>query len=47
MNKEDAVFIVHRWYKREVRVKKNSTKDSIHPKLRQADLIHFSQNVRL
>ncbi|XP_015113330.1 myosin-IIIb [Diachasma alloeum] len=42
---EDAIFIVHRWYKREVRVKKPSNEP--HPKLRQADLIQFSQDVHM
>lgn len=44
---EDAALIVQRWYKKEERVirKKPVAKDSIHPKLRQADLIQFSQNV--
>jgi len=43
---EDAALIVQRWYKKEERVRRKPTaKDSIHPKLRQADLIQFSQNV--
>lgn len=44
---EDAEFIVQRWYKKEERVHKSPPpiKDHIHPKLRQADLIQFSQNV--
>lgn len=44
---EDAALIVQRWYKKEEKVvrKKPSAKDPIHPKLRQADLIQFSQNV--
>ncbi|XP_043279614.1 myosin-IIIb-like isoform X2 [Venturia canescens] len=45
---EDAAFIVQRWYKREDRVcPKPPVKDPIHPKLRQADLIQFSQNVHM
>ncbi|XP_034945837.1 myosin-IIIb-like [Chelonus insularis] len=48
LSKEDAVFIVHRWYKREMRVKEDSIEnDQVHPKLRQADLIQFSQNVHM
>ncbi|KAK0087267.1 hypothetical protein PV325_001365 [Microctonus aethiopoides] len=43
--KEDAIFIVHRWYKREVSVKKNP--EPMHAKIRQADLIQFSQNVHM
>lgn len=44
---EDAALIVQRWYKKEEKLirKKPTVKDSIHPKLRQADLIQFSQNV--
>lgn len=44
---EDAALIVQRWYKKEERMvrKKPIAKDSVHPKLRQADLIQFSQNV--
>ncbi|KAM0737530.1 Myosin-IIIa [Formica fusca] len=46
---EDAALIVQRWYKKEERMvrKKPIAKDSVHPKLRQADLIHFSQNVHM
>ncbi|XP_043669123.1 myosin-IIIb-like isoform X6 [Vespula pensylvanica] len=46
---EDAEFIVQRWYKKEERVHKSPPpiKDPIHPKLRQADLIQFSQNVHM
>ncbi|GAB1869950.1 non-specific serine/threonine protein kinase [Camponotus japonicus] len=46
---EDAALIVQRWYKKEERVvrKKPMAKDSMHPKLRQADLIQFSQNVHM
>ncbi|XP_014476501.1 PREDICTED: myosin-IIIb-like isoform X2 [Dinoponera quadriceps] len=46
---EDAALIVQRWYKKEERVirKKPTAKDPIHPKLRQADLIQFSQNVHM
>lgn len=44
---EDAALIVQRWYKKEEKVigKKPTAKDPMHPKLRQADLIQFSQNV--
>lgn len=44
---EDAALIVQRWYKKEERAvrRKPMAKDPIHPKLRQADLIQFSQNV--
>jgi len=44
---EDAALIVQRWYKKEEKLvrKKSAVKDPIHPKLRQADLIQFSQNV--
>lgn len=47
LKNEDAAFIVQRWYKKEEKVKKRKPpqKDNIHPKLRQADLIQFSQNV--
>ncbi|XP_032682960.1 myosin-IIIb-like isoform X2 [Odontomachus brunneus] len=46
---EDAALIVQRWYKKEEKVmrKKPKAKDPIHPKLRQADLIQFSQNVHM
>ncbi|XP_067212786.1 myosin-IIIb-like isoform X3 [Linepithema humile] len=46
---EDAALIVQRWYKKEERVirRKPVAKDPIHPKLRQADLIQFSQNVHM
>ncbi|XP_029173409.1 myosin-IIIb-like isoform X2 [Nylanderia fulva] len=46
---EDAALIVQRWYKKEERIakKKPLPKDPIHPKLRQADLIQFSQNVHM
>ncbi|XP_033323906.2 myosin-IIIb isoform X1 [Megalopta genalis] len=49
LKNEDAAFIVQQWYKKEERVKKRrpSTKDNVHPKLRQADLINFSQNVHM
>ncbi|XP_066603378.1 myosin-IIIb-like isoform X2 [Prorops nasuta] len=45
---EDAAFIVHRWYKKEEKVKrKPQPRDPVHPKLRQADLIQFSQTVHM
>ncbi|KAL6425676.1 hypothetical protein ACFW04_009644 [Cataglyphis niger] len=46
---EDAALIVQRWYKKEEKIvkKKPIAKDSVHPKLRQADLIQFSQNVHM
>ncbi|XP_076293572.1 myosin-IIIb isoform X2 [Lasioglossum baleicum] len=49
LKNEDAAFIVQQWYKKEERVKKRkpSVNDNVHPKLRQADLIHFSQNVHM
>ncbi|XP_017794743.1 PREDICTED: myosin-IIIb-like isoform X2 [Habropoda laboriosa] len=49
LKNEDAAFIVQRWYKKEERVKKRKppVKDSVHPKLRQADLIQFSQSVHM
>ncbi|XP_015595858.1 myosin-IIIb isoform X2 [Cephus cinctus] len=48
LRNEDAAFIVQRWYKKEEKVKKRPLqKDRIHPKLRQADLIQFSQNVHM
>ncbi|XP_076174415.1 myosin-IIIb isoform X2 [Ptiloglossa arizonensis] len=49
LKNEDAAFIVQRWYKKEEKVKKRKPpqKDNIHPKLRQADLIQFSQNVHM
>lgn len=46
LRNEDAALIIRRWYKTEERVrKKPAVKDNIHPKLRQADLIHFAQTV--
>lgn len=46
VSNEDAALIVQRWYKTERKVRKKPlSKDPIHPKLRQADLIQFSQNV--
>lgn len=47
LKNEDAAFIVQRWYKKKEKVKKSKvpSKDFMHPKLRQADLIHFAQNV--
>lgn len=46
LKNEEAAFIVQRWYKKEEKVKKKkSVNDPIHYKLRQADLIQFSQNV--
>ncbi|KAI4486879.1 hypothetical protein M0802_012249 [Mischocyttarus mexicanus] len=49
VKEDDAAFIVQRWYKKEERVHHITppTKDPIHPKLRQADLIQFSQNVHM
>ncbi|KAG7210389.1 hypothetical protein KM043_011922 [Ampulex compressa] len=48
LKNDDAALIVQRWYKTEEKVrKKPPTRDSIHPKLRQADLIQFSQNVHM
>lgn len=49
LKNEEAAFIVQRWYKKEEKVKKkkSSVNDPIHYKLRQADLIQFSQNVSL
>ncbi|XP_011865309.1 PREDICTED: myosin-IIIb-like isoform X1 [Vollenhovia emeryi] len=46
---EDAALIVQRWYKKEEKLvrKKPAAKDPVHPKLRQADLIQFSQNVHM
>lgn len=46
VSKEDAILIVHRWYKREIYNQRKSIIDPIHPKLRQAELIQFSQNVK-
>lgn len=46
LKNEEAAFIVQRWYKKEkVKKRKPPTKDLVHHKLRQADLIQFSQNV--
>ncbi|XP_034180215.2 myosin-IIIb isoform X1 [Osmia lignaria lignaria] len=49
LKNEDAEMIVEKWYKKEERVqkKKPPVKDTVHPKLRQADLIQFSQNVHM
>ncbi|XP_017761248.1 PREDICTED: myosin-IIIb-like isoform X2 [Eufriesea mexicana] len=49
LKNEEAAFIVQRWYKKEERIKKRKppTKDPVHHKLRQADLIQFSQNVHM
>ncbi|XP_058807301.1 myosin-IIIb-like isoform X2 [Phymastichus coffea] len=48
LKNEDAALIIRRWYKTEERVRnKPATKDNIHPKLRQADLIHFAQTVHM
>ncbi|CAD6208851.1 GSCOCG00010680001-RA-CDS [Cotesia congregata] len=47
VSKEDAILIVHRWYKREVYNQRKSIIDPIHPKLRQAELIQFSQNIHM
>ncbi|XP_068982765.1 myosin-IIIb-like isoform X2 [Bombus flavifrons] len=48
LKNEEAAFIVQRWYKKEkVKKRKPATKDPVHHKLRQADLIQFSQNVHM
>ncbi|KAG8034288.1 hypothetical protein G9C98_001372 [Cotesia typhae] len=47
VNKEDAILIVHRWYNREIYNQRKSIIDPIHPKLRQAELIQFSQNIHM
>ncbi|KAH0552740.1 hypothetical protein KQX54_014623 [Cotesia glomerata] len=47
VSKEDAILIVHRWYKREVYNQRKSIIDPIHSKLRQAELIQFSQNIHM
>ncbi|XP_031788630.1 myosin-IIIb isoform X2 [Nasonia vitripennis] len=48
LKNEDAALIIKRWYKTEERVrKKPPAKDPIHPKLRQAELINFSQTVHM
>ncbi|XP_076234684.1 myosin-IIIb isoform X3 [Calliopsis andreniformis] len=49
LKNEDAALIVQRWYKKEEtdQNRRPSMKDSVHSKLRQADLIQFSQNVHL
>ncbi|XP_015177355.1 PREDICTED: myosin-IIIb-like isoform X2 [Polistes dominula] len=48
VKEEDVAFIVQRWYKKEEKVHVTPPmKDPIHPKLRQADLIQFSQNVHM
>ncbi|KAL0100752.1 hypothetical protein PUN28_019257 [Cardiocondyla obscurior] len=49
LKNEDAALIVQRWYKKEEKLirKKPPAKDPVHPKLRQADLIQFSQNVHM
>ncbi|XP_061940361.1 myosin-IIIb isoform X4 [Apis cerana] len=48
LKNEEAAFIVQRWYKKEEKVKKKkSVNDPIHYKLRQADLIQFSQNIHM
>lgn len=46
---KDAVFIVHRWFKQQFKIKRKSmknTEDRIHSKLRQVELIQFSQDVK-
>jgi hypothetical protein len=48
LKNDDAALIIKRWYKTEEHIRKKlPIKDSIHPKLRQADLIHFSQTVSI
>nr|XP_012145788.1 PREDICTED: myosin-IIIb isoform X2 [Megachile rotundata] len=49
LKNEDAEMIVERWYKKEEtdQTRKPPAKDTVHPKLRQADLIQFSQNVHM
>ncbi|CAL7948662.1 unnamed protein product [Xylocopa violacea] len=49
LKNEDAALVVQRWYKKEEKVKKKKPvmKDHVHYKLRQADLIQFSQNVHM
>ncbi|XP_014227640.1 myosin-IIIb-like isoform X2 [Trichogramma pretiosum] len=45
---DDATLIIKRWYKTEGPIRKKvPVKDSVHPKLRQADLIHFAQTVHM
>lgn len=49
LRNEDAAFIVQRWFRKEEIVRKKKSvqppRDPVHPKLRQADLIAFSQTV--
>lgn len=47
LKNEEAAFIVQQWFKNEENVKKRKppTRDTVHYKLRQADLIQFSQSV--
>ncbi|KAK2585257.1 hypothetical protein KPH14_009957 [Odynerus spinipes] len=48
LKEEDAAFVAQRWYKKREEIRNlPPAKDPVHPKLRQADLIHFSQNVHM
>ncbi|XP_046413203.1 myosin-IIIb-like isoform X2 [Neodiprion fabricii] len=51
LRNEDAAFIVQRWFRKEEIVKKKKSvhppRDPVHSKLRQTDLIAFSQNVHM
>ncbi|XP_012256582.2 myosin-IIIb-like isoform X3 [Athalia rosae] len=51
LRNQDAAFIVQRWFRKEEIVKKKkpvqAPRDPVHSKLRQADLIAFSQNVHM
>ncbi|XP_015438922.1 PREDICTED: myosin-IIIb-like [Dufourea novaeangliae] len=49
LKEEDVASIVQQWFNNEEDAKKRKSlvRDVVHPKLRQADLIHFSQNVHM
>ncbi|KAK9300084.1 hypothetical protein QLX08_007125 [Tetragonisca angustula] len=49
LKNEEAAFIVQQWFKDEENAKKRKppTRDTVHCKLRQADLIQFSQSVHM
>ncbi|KAF7990235.1 hypothetical protein HCN44_000040 [Aphidius gifuensis] len=46
----EAIFIIHRWYRQQMKIKRKLTRnpdDYVHSKLRQVELIQFSQDVHM
>lgn len=47
---KEAIFIIHRWYRQQMKIKRKLLRnpdEHVHSKLRQVELIQFSQDVKI